>query len=348
MNTQDQPQTELKRPAWVTGIAILHIILAIVLIAVGAFVLVLSAHAAQSAAINSSVGGILGLLGNSFAILLWIAGTVAIMIGLMSLLVVYGLLKRLKWAWWASIIVILLFGIESIVGLIGSAVVIYNLVKRPDVREWFNTTTGSYKVPAVWTVVVVIIGIVILNSTNPVHITQYYANIYPTYNTSTITQAQQYNIWYNGTSTSDKKGILEQGDGCSTYSTTNMNITCQKAFFLDNDTVSLNLSQSWGHSIPIYDTLCYSNFGSWPSSSTLNETVNNKSDSVYSYNGIEVNSTFTVTTNCNSTRTNPPLNAFILLYFCSPPNATNDQCVPALGGQWNTSVIYIQSNAVAT
>lgn len=80
-------------------------------------------------------------------------GTILIIIGIVSLIVAYGLFKAKKWAWTANValsIISIAVGIASIaagsigsiVGIVISAAILYYLY-RPHVKEYFGKKTQT-------------------------------------------------------------------------------------------------------------------------------------------------------------------------------------------------------------
>ena len=140
------------RPTGVTIIAILNIISGIVMLAGGIGLTTAGSLLPTMTKVDPNAGGqmaLANLLGGAGVAI----GGIMIVLGIVSFIVAYGLLKGRGWAWTATIVlsaINLILGIVSLVGgnwasiinIIISAVVIYYMY-RPHVKAYFGKTVAT-------------------------------------------------------------------------------------------------------------------------------------------------------------------------------------------------------------
>lgn len=122
-----------ERPLGVTILAILEIISAVVCFGYAALISVLWVDAA---------GALLGPFGAAFAVLAWVIAGILAVIGIISLVIAYGLWTGKGWAWLLALIfaiIGLIIGIFSlnIITIVIDAVILYYLT-RPHVKAFFG------------------------------------------------------------------------------------------------------------------------------------------------------------------------------------------------------------------
>lgn len=140
------------RPTGVTIIAILNIISGIIMIVGGVGLAAIGSVLPAMTTLNPNAGGqtaLVGLLGaGGIAV-----GAILIILGIISFIVAWGLLKGQAWAWTVTLILSIISIITGIVSLVGgnagaivnviiAGVVIYYLY-RPHVKTYFGKTATS-------------------------------------------------------------------------------------------------------------------------------------------------------------------------------------------------------------
>jgi hypothetical protein len=142
----------IKRPTGVTIIAILNIIGGIIMLIGGIAAAAVGAVLPSLPISESDLSGVPPMFLGAGAIAI---GVILIIIGILSFVVAYGLLKGMGWAWTLtlvlSIISIVLNAISiasgnfgGIISIIISAIIVYYLY-RPHVKAFFGKGTGSSK-----------------------------------------------------------------------------------------------------------------------------------------------------------------------------------------------------------
>lgn len=140
---------EKNRPAGVTALAVLEILLGLGGLGVGFILAVMSALLGSllgsfGASGSEGVTFSIGLFGGLFAAVGAIIGGIIIVVGLVNFAIAYGLLKGLGWAWMLSLvfaIISIVFGILmfpiGIVAIILDALIIFYLT-RSNVKAFFG------------------------------------------------------------------------------------------------------------------------------------------------------------------------------------------------------------------
>lgn len=118
------------RPTGVTILAVLEIISGVIAIAFGAFF----------GALVGSMG--IGMMGGDSGVIFGVVSGITVVIGAISFLMAWGLLKGKSWAWTITLIltiISLIFDLPSmnIIGLIIDIVILYYLF-RPHVKAYFG------------------------------------------------------------------------------------------------------------------------------------------------------------------------------------------------------------------
>lgn len=144
--------TTKSRPTGVTIIAILNVISGIIMIAGGAGLAAIGSVLPTMTTVNPNAGGQMALAGvlgaGGIAV-----GAVLIILGIISFIVAWGLLKGKGWAWTVTLILSVISIITSIISLAGgnagaivnviiAGVVIYYLY-RPHVKAYFGKAATS-------------------------------------------------------------------------------------------------------------------------------------------------------------------------------------------------------------
>ncbi len=140
------------RPMGVTIIAILNIISGIIMLAGGAGLAAAGSVLPTMTTINPNAGGQMALTGMLGAGAVAV-GAVLIILGIISFVVAWGLLKGKGWAWTVTLILSIISFIMGIISVAGgnvggivnviiSGVVIYYLY-RPYVKAYFGKTATS-------------------------------------------------------------------------------------------------------------------------------------------------------------------------------------------------------------
>jgi len=132
------PLSSANRPLGVTLLAVLHVIQAVIFVLIG-FVVV-------------AVGGFISrrmlVVPHLLRGILWIIGAVLIIVGLLYLVLAYGLWSGKGWAWWISLILaglgvilsilsLLRGGVVAVITLLLDLLIIYYLLK-PNVKAFFG------------------------------------------------------------------------------------------------------------------------------------------------------------------------------------------------------------------
>jgi hypothetical protein len=144
--------TSKTRPTGVTIIAILNIISGIVMIAGGIGLAAIGSILPTMTTIDPNAGGqlaVAGLLGAGGVAV----GSILIILGIISFIVAWGLLKGRGWAWTVTLIlsiISLVMGVISIVGgsfgsiinIIIAGIIIYYLY-RPHVKAYFGKSVKN-------------------------------------------------------------------------------------------------------------------------------------------------------------------------------------------------------------
>jgi hypothetical protein len=334
-----------KRPKFVTSFAIVFIFFAFIFIALGWFSFFLEFSATQSPSPISS-GSVVDLV-MRFATGLWISGVILVIWGLFNFIISYGFFKGFKWGFWLGVIDLILVDIFAILfafvnlsSLLGIAVdiyILYILFKRQDIKDWF-VKTGGYKVLIIGLIIIAIIGFFVASTNSPSNTNQ---GVF-TYNQSSSGQ-------YQMVGSDHAKGTQTKGDGCSVYSSSSNNITCQKAVLYSNGMVELSLSQSLGHPVQTYQIFCQS-AGGTTNSDAQNFSVNNiKLVNNPTFPGVDVDKNFIVDATCynkdgtSSFQVGQNLNSFVEISYV-------DRTVKNSSGlnTGENSYIFINTTAMAT
>ncbi|MCH9657889.1 hypothetical protein K0U27_04185 [archaeon] len=122
------------RPMGVTIIAVLEIISGIIAIAFGAL------FGALMGGIGMGVGS--SMMGGEFAGIFGIVGGITAVLGVISFVMAWGLLKGKSWAWTITLIltiISLIFDVPSmnVIGIIIDVIILYYLF-RPHVKAYFG------------------------------------------------------------------------------------------------------------------------------------------------------------------------------------------------------------------
>lgn len=140
------------RPTGVTIIAILNIISGIAMLAGGIGLSVAGSLLPTMTTVDPNAGGqmaLAGLLGGAGVFI----GGIMIILGIVSFIVAYGLLKGSGWAWTATVVLSIINAVMGIISLAGgnftsiisiiiSGIVIYYMY-RPHVKAFFGKTVAT-------------------------------------------------------------------------------------------------------------------------------------------------------------------------------------------------------------
>ena len=118
------------RPTGVTILAVLEIISGVIAIAFGVFF----------GALMGSIG--MGMTGNGYGAIMGMIGGFTVLLGVISFVMAWGLLKGKSWAWTITLILTIIsfiFNLPSfnVVGLIINGLILYYLF-RPHVKAYFG------------------------------------------------------------------------------------------------------------------------------------------------------------------------------------------------------------------